>query len=118
MARLALFAALLATAAGLDFVDLQLAEGTVTGILVKNHSSPIQRYYGVPFAAPPTGANRWQPPQKLAPYGFRQALNYGHSCMQSSNGFTALTDVSEDCLYLNSKKKHFIDSKLLISCFL
>jgi carboxylesterase type B len=115
---------LVVVAAAPDFVDLKLQEGTVTGLLVENHSTPVARFLGVPFAgnfrsctaplvhsithtissAPPTGENRWQPPQKLANFGFRQALKYGHTCVQTSNAFSKLTEVSEDCLYLNGKR--------------
>ncbi|KAI9095123.1 Alpha/Beta hydrolase protein [Phlyctochytrium arcticum] len=78
-------------------------------------------YFGVPFAAPPTGSNRWQPPQPPANWtGTRNATTWGNTCLQFdpnaqfSNNFPLyefLGDLiapdytksapSEDCLYLN-----------------
>ncbi|MFB7797601.1 carboxylesterase/lipase family protein [Isoptericola sp. NPDC056134] len=56
-------------------------------------------FRGVPYAAPPTGGLRWEPPQPVAPWsGVREATDYSPVCPQappSPNG------QSEDCLYLN-----------------
>jgi para-nitrobenzyl esterase len=63
-------------------------------------------YRGIPFAAPPVGERRWQPPQPAAKWpGVRKAEQFAASCYQPSAanpilGASALT-VSEDCLYLN-----------------
>jgi para-nitrobenzyl esterase len=71
----------------------------------------VSAYLGLPFAAPPTGAQRWRAPQPTPAWpGIRKADHYGASCMQSltKGGFASWTqeyvidgDVSEDCLYLN-----------------
>ena len=65
----------------------------------------VYSFKGLPFAAPPVGALRWQPPQKVQPWsGVREATSFGPRAMQlpifgdmnfRSNG------MSEDCLYLN-----------------
>ncbi|MFE7407444.1 carboxylesterase/lipase family protein [Isoptericola sp. NPDC057559] len=56
-------------------------------------------FRGVPYAAPPTGELRWEPPQPVAPWaGVREATDYSPVCPQappSPNG------QSEDCLSLN-----------------
>jgi para-nitrobenzyl esterase len=65
----------------------------------------IASFKGIPFAAPPVGALRWNAPQPVKPWtGVRQATAYGPSCMQDANFarlFGAAPAISEDCLYLN-----------------
>ena len=80
---------------------------TANGIVeASSESSPgIRAFKGVPFASPPVGDLRWQPPQPVKNWkGVRKASQFGPRCMQRpifsdmkfrSNG------MSEDCLYLN-----------------
>ena len=57
-------------------------------------------YKGIPFAAPPTGENRWKAPQPVQPWdGVKETVNYGPGPIQGSGQETE--DFSEDCLYLN-----------------
>ena len=65
-------------------VDLHVEGGVVTGQIVQNHSTPIERFLGVPFAEPPIGELRWAPPQKLKLFGKRSALKVSAQCMQST----------------------------------
>ncbi len=59
-------------------------------------------FLGLPYAAPPTGALRWQPPQPPASWtGVRDATTYAPSCPQAPSGFAGPGPFSEDCLYLN-----------------
>ena len=60
-------------------------------------------YQGIPYAAPPTGDRRWQPPQPAAPWsGVREASEPGAMCLQLTPTGDKLADgSSEDCLYLN-----------------
>jgi para-nitrobenzyl esterase len=71
--------------------------GPVTGI----ETPTLSEYLGIPYAAPPVGDLRWQPPQPVARWqGPRDATQYGPHCPQSASPFgTAST--TEDCLYLN-----------------
>lgn len=71
---------------------------------------PVQIYEGIPYAAPPVGPLRWQPPQPpVAWQGVRTADHFSASCMQDIRGehlpwtreFMAQYPISEDCLYLN-----------------
>ncbi len=65
----------------------------------------LRIFKGIPFAEPPVGPLRWQPPQPLKKWtDVRQTTAFGAQCMQRrqfadmvfrSNG------TSEDCLYLN-----------------
>ncbi len=62
-------------------------------------------FKGIPFARPPIGRLRWQPPRAVKPWtGVRSALRYGHDCMQKlfpGDAAPLRTRPSEDCLYLN-----------------
>src|SRR5215510_11868677 len=76
-------------------------------------SKGVRVFKGIPFAAPPVGALRWQPPQPVAKWdGVRDTSKYGNVCIQPDQRKApqprlnlAVMDgsppVSEDCLYLN-----------------
>ncbi|MGI8402364.1 MAG: carboxylesterase/lipase family protein [Gemmatimonadaceae bacterium] len=77
--------------------------GTLEGAV---DSTPgVMVFRGIPYAAPPVGALRWQPPQRAARWtGVRSAAQLGHNCIQHQpysdiDPYTA--GISEDCLYLN-----------------
>lgn len=80
-----------------------VAEGILEGSI--EPGSGVRSFKGIPFAQPPVGNLRWQPPQPPAPWpGVRSAQQFGPRAMQlpvfgdmnfRSNG------MSEDCLYLN-----------------
>ena len=73
------------------------AGGTVRGKAV----AATDEFLGIPYAAPPVGALRWQPPRPPAPWhGIRAATSYAPHCPQSSSAF-GQASTSEDCLYLN-----------------
>jgi para-nitrobenzyl esterase len=64
----------------------------------------VRVFKGIPFAAPPLGANRWRAPQPVAQWsGVRPATEYAPRCTQGSPGGDAgaTPPTSEDCLYLN-----------------
>ena len=70
---------------------IQTADGPVCGIV----SGSTDEWLGIPYAAPPIGALRWQPPQPPTPWSTTlAATQFGNQCIQVSGG-------SEDCLYLN-----------------
>lgn len=69
---------------------------------VRGTSTPtMDEYLGVPYAEPPTGPERWQPPIPKRPWtGALDATRFGANCPQPASPFgTAST--SEDCLHLN-----------------
>lgn len=73
--------------------DKGQVEGRTTGT--------VDQWLGIPYAQPPTGSLRWEPPQPAQPWtGVRSALSYGGRCAQLSNGNGPRID-NEDCLYLN-----------------
>lgn len=73
--------------------QVSVKSGTVQGFT----QGEVQNFLGVPYAAPPVGALRWQPPQPVAAWtGVKQARENPPSCPQNAS-----IPVSEDCLYLN-----------------
>ena len=71
--------------------------GTITGKVAEG----MNEFLGIRYAAPPTGALRWQPPQPLAHALFsRTATSFGPHCAQVTTYF-GLPTTNEDCLYLN-----------------
>ena len=73
------------------------ADGAVRGQAV----AASDEFLGIPYAAPPVGALRWQPPRPPAPWhGIRAATSYAPHCPQPSSTF-GQASTSEDCLYLN-----------------
>lgn len=84
-----------------------------TGELQGKPSSKAGAFLGIPFAAAPTGANRWRAPQPAAPWdGARDATKFGADCQQDvvpNRGaigpwtweYLTQGPVSEDCLFVN-----------------
>jgi carboxylesterase type B len=72
--------------------------GKITG--VPGRDPRITIFRGIPYAAPPVGALRWQPPQPVIAWsGTRTAQEFGAACI--GRNFGAFGSMSEDCLYLN-----------------
>lgn len=89
--------------------DLQIVN-TTSGALrgVKSpYRDSITVFKGIPFAAPPTGQNRWTAPKSPSAWnGIYNATEFGPQCAQTTSGSagifnTASTTWSEDCLTLN-----------------
>lgn len=104
-------------------VEIELPDGKLSGAATSNG----WRFLGVPFAQPPIGSLRWQPPQQVAKWvrvayftaatqphftasqlvdrcrqgGVRAATAYATSCVQPKNAFVDVSKMSEDCLYLD-----------------
>ena len=99
-----LAAGLLATGAQAQAVSVRTADGVVVG--QANDRANVFR--AVPYAAPPTGALRWVPPQPPKPWAAPlDASKNGPSCPQpmnadgTPNAFGGANGpVSEDCLQL------------------
>src|SRR6266700_3079705 len=73
------------------------ADGAVRG----KAAAAGEEFLGIPYAAPPAGALRWQPPRPPTPWhGIRAATSYAPHCAQPSSTF-GLASTSDDCLYLN-----------------
>ena len=88
-----------ADAVGDDFTEVHIADGDVHGSLV----GASRQFLGIPYAKPPVGALRWQPPQKPAPWTTPlEATQFSKRCAQLASA-TSQTEAStdEDCLYVN-----------------
>jgi carboxylesterase type B len=81
---------------------VKTGNGTVEGT---RESSGVRVFRGIPYASPPVGDRRWQPPQPLKSWtGVRHADGFGARCMQRSifrDMVFRSNGMSEDCLYLN-----------------
>lgn len=89
----------------------------ISNTIVETKSGHIRGVYenglyifrGIPYAAPPVGKLRWQPPQPIVPWtGVRAADKFGPICPQSIIPVTTIPGrqpseepQNEDCLYLN-----------------
>ena len=72
------------------------------GLLQGTQDGDLSVYLGIPFAAPPVGQLRWQPPMPAANWtGVRPAQEFGATPMQKLEAWEGPLRVSEDCLYLN-----------------
>ena len=75
--------------------------GTTNGAVRGTSSGSVNEFLGIPYAAPPVGALRWQPPQPAANWsGVRDATQFAPHCPQSATPF-GQASTSEDCLFLN-----------------
>ncbi len=84
-------------------LQVKTDKGKVEGALTTD--GKVAAFKGVPFAAPPVGQLRWQPPQPAAKWkGVRATKDFGSRCIQSS-GYPDMVfhdpGQSEDCLTLN-----------------
>ncbi|KAI7815671.1 neuroligin, partial [Rhyzopertha dominica] len=106
---------------------VEIQTGAIRGIILElnsRHLEPVEVFRGVPYAAPPVGPLRFQPPQPPLPWpGTRLADTFGAVCPQRFPDITNrtaalqhmpkgrynylkklvphLVNQSEDCLFLN-----------------
>lgn len=73
--------------------------GRATYVGNSNPYSRVDSFLGIPYAQPPTGNLRLQPPQSVNTKGTFNAQSYGPECFQLPE--PANTTISEDCLTLN-----------------
>ena len=89
---------------------LSVAGGQIQGVLTD--SSQVMVYKGIPYAAAPVGALRWQAPQPVTPWeGVKVCDTFGPIAWQPGNApgtfygdefyWEGTPEQSEDCLYLN-----------------
>jgi para-nitrobenzyl esterase len=83
---------------------VQLKDGAVRG----NAGSGVVEFLGIPYAAPPFGANRMSPPRPVQPWeGERDATGYGPTAPKGDYPpqyqplFPEVSIPGEDCLNLN-----------------
>src|SRR5215470_19134928 len=75
--------------------------GTANGAVRGLANGAVDEFLGIPYAAPPVGALRWQPPQPAASWsGVRDATQFAPHCPQLATPY-GQASTSEDCLFLN-----------------
>lgn len=80
-----------------DTSMVALVHGRVRGL-----PGPVRRFLGIPYAKPPVGPRRWQPPAMLEPWsGMLDATGFGSDSFQLHDSQLRGRGLSEDCLYLN-----------------
>ncbi|MGA9529161.1 MAG: carboxylesterase family protein [Terriglobales bacterium] len=69
---------------------------TQSGTVVGKRANSMNEFLGIPYAAPPVGLLRWEPPQPYGPFAgaYLEATQFGSECPQAGGG-------NEDCLFLN-----------------
>jgi para-nitrobenzyl esterase len=79
---------------------VETKEGPVQGFV----TSGVTEFLGVPYAEPPVGPLRWQPPKDKAPWtATRAATEFAPICALTTTlgVFSGPPNNNEDCLYLN-----------------
>jgi para-nitrobenzyl esterase len=79
---------------------VQTREGPVQGFVANG----VTKFLGVPYAEPPVGDLRWQPPKDRAPWtNVRNATEFAPICafVTTLGVFSGPPNNNEDCLYLN-----------------
>ncbi|MCV9878156.1 carboxylesterase/lipase family protein [Brenneria izbisi] len=96
---------LLITAAGQSATANQPQVTLDSGPIVGASAQGVDTFKGIPFAAPPIGELRWQPPQPVKSWTEPLAsVAYGKDCMQKPFPGDAAppgVGLSEDCLTIN-----------------
>ncbi len=86
--------------------EVRIDSGTISGAPA-SAGSKVRAYKGIPYAAPPVGKLRWQPPQPVTAWqGVRKCDQFGPICPQAPYPATSIyaqapQPQSEDCLLLN-----------------
>lgn len=92
-----------ATAFASNPLQVKTDKGKVEGAYTADQQ--VRAFKGIPYAAPPVGELRWQPPQPAAKWkGAREAKAFGSHCIQAASYSDMIfhdPGASEDCLTLN-----------------
>jgi para-nitrobenzyl esterase len=92
------FLAQVLTAGGTDNVIAATSAGKVRGLALDD----VKVFKGIPYGGTTAGKNRFMPPTKPVNWkGVRDALAYGPTAPQITNGIPGTLGQGEDCLVLN-----------------
>jgi para-nitrobenzyl esterase len=84
---------------------------TKSGVVRGGVEEDVSYFKGIPYAAPPVGANRWRPPQPVTPWKeVRDATKDCADCPQRAWP-GSISMQSEDCLFVNVWAPTSIDKK-------
>lgn len=108
-----------------DSVVVSTKSGKVLGYKVKEFSTTVSAFLGIPYARPPVGPLRFKKPRPVVPWkGLRDATRFGHQCIQYKPNRTYTPwissddNMSEDCLTLNIWTPNLKESTALKSVML
>jgi para-nitrobenzyl esterase len=94
---------------------------TAIGVIQGTNEAGLTVYRGIPYAAPPVGELRWQPPAPTTWKGTLHATQFKPDCMQVGGSMPGApaAKMSEDCLGLNiwTPARH-TDARLAVMVFL
>jgi para-nitrobenzyl esterase len=79
---------------------VETKEGPVQGFIANG----VTEFLGIPYAEPPVGALRWQPPKDHAPWtNVLKATEFAPICalVTTLGAFSGAANNNEDCLYLS-----------------
>jgi para-nitrobenzyl esterase len=79
---------------------VQISDGRIQGV----RRGSVDEFLGIPFAAPPVGPLRWQPPRRPKPWAtVLQTTRFAPVCAQVTTlgVYAGPQSDDEDCLYLN-----------------
>ncbi len=95
--------ALLVATVSAPSAELGPIVATVSGPITGAEKDGVRVFLGIPYAAPPVGERRWQPPVAPEPWAEpRATTKYGPACPQHADEFFGVPpEQSEDCLTLN-----------------
>jgi len=84
-------------------VAIDTISGRVTGTTLEGVGTPVRRYLGIAYGAPPIGPMRFQAPVAAKPWtGIRECVEFGNSAIQPSGAMSSFGHPEdEDCLGLN-----------------
>lgn len=82
---------------------VKIEGGDISGTVLGEVGREVYVYRGIPYATPPIGQLRWQPPQPMAPWtGIRECTAYGPAAPQEPPGPPFPQELrGENCLTLN-----------------
>ncbi|WP_443747846.1 carboxylesterase/lipase family protein [Asticcacaulis solisilvae] len=91
-----LLATLALAAASATAAPIRVEGGLINGA----EKDGVKTWFGVPYAAPPVGQNRWRAPQPVVAWaGVKDTTAFSPACRQTATWIPK--PQSEDCLYLN-----------------
>lgn len=82
---------------------LKINDGYIQGrVGVSRSGIPYHEYLSIPYALPPLGHLRFEPPIPAKPWsGIKRVTSYPSFCVQFESVVTQTVFGEEDCLYLN-----------------
>lgn len=92
-----------AVACSASYADIQPSVSTASGAVAVALHDGVESWQGIPYAEPPVGALRWQPPQPVRNWTTPIKANaLANSCAQNADlGVFVRAGGTGDCLYLN-----------------